>query len=47
MTDSVRSQIYRSKYGREFNNFSDVYALPADEEEMNRLGMLCLSLYNC
>lgn len=47
MTDSVRSQIYRSKYGREFNNFSDVYALPADEEEMDRLGMLCFSPCNC
>ena len=47
MTDSVRSQIYRSKYGREFNNFSDVYALPADEEEMDRLGMVFFNLYNC
>ncbi|KAF8167467.1 S-adenosyl-L-methionine-dependent methyltransferase [Crassisporium funariophilum] len=37
MTDSLRAQIYKQEYGRDLNNYSDVYRLPADEEELERL----------
>lgn len=39
MTDSIRASSYRHEYGRSVNNHSDVYLLPADEEELQRLGM--------
>lgn len=38
VTSSMREQIYRQEYGRNLNNYSDVYRLPADEEELERLG---------
>jgi len=33
----MQRQIYRQEYGRNLNNYSDVYRLPADEEELERL----------
>lgn len=38
MTDSMREQAFKQEYGRGINNYSDVYKLPADEEELERLG---------
>lgn len=38
VTSSLRAQAYRQEYGRGLNNYSDVYRLPADEEELERLG---------
>lgn len=38
LTPSMREQAYKTQYGRAINNFSDVYGLPADEEELARLG---------
>lgn len=40
MTDSMRAAVYRHEYGRGLNNYSEVYSLPADEEELDRLGKL-------
>lgn len=40
MTSSLRAQAYRQEYGRGLNNYSDVYRLPADDEELDRLGNL-------
>lgn len=37
MSSSMREQIFRQEYGRGLNNYSDVYALPADDEEWERL----------
>lgn len=37
VTESIRQQSYRLEYGRIVNNYSDVYGLPADEEETYRL----------
>ncbi|KAF6754291.1 S-adenosyl-L-methionine-dependent methyltransferase [Ephemerocybe angulata] len=37
LTASMRETLYREEYGRELNTFSDVYRLPADEEEIDRL----------
>ncbi|KAJ3559010.1 hypothetical protein NM688_g597 [Phlebia brevispora] len=37
MTSSMRALAYRHEYGRGINNYSDVYRLPADEEELARL----------
>ncbi|KAH8099720.1 S-adenosyl-L-methionine-dependent methyltransferase [Cristinia sonorae] len=37
MTSSLRQAAYRQEYGRGLNNYSDVYQLPADEEELQRL----------
>ncbi|KAF5312136.1 hypothetical protein D9619_002720 [Psilocybe cf. subviscida] len=37
MTSSQHAAAYRLEYGREINNHSDMYRLPADDEEMNRL----------
>ncbi|KAI0094532.1 hypothetical protein BDY19DRAFT_901695 [Irpex rosettiformis] len=37
MTDSLRAAAYRHEYGRGLNNYSEVYSLPADEEELERL----------
>lgn len=39
VTESMQAQIYRQEYGRGLNNYSDVYRLPADEEELDRLGL--------
>lgn len=38
VTSSMQNQIYKQEYGRNLNNYSDVYRLPADEEELERLG---------
>ena len=38
VTSSMREQIYKEEFGRNLNNYSDVYRLPADEEELERLG---------
>ncbi|KAI6031338.1 S-adenosyl-L-methionine-dependent methyltransferase [Pisolithus microcarpus] len=37
VTSSLRAQAYIQEYGRDLNNYSDVYRLPADEEELQRL----------
>lgn len=38
VTSSIRQKIYKEEFGRNLNNYSDVYRLPADEEELERLG---------
>lgn len=38
VTSSMRDKIYKEEFGRNLNNYSDVYRLPADEEELERLG---------
>lgn len=38
MTNSIRENMLRQEHGRSINNFSEVYALPADEAERDRLG---------
>ena len=40
VTSSIRAQSYRLEFGRGLNNHSDVYQLPADDEELARLGTL-------
>ncbi|KAI1794030.1 hypothetical protein LXA43DRAFT_999421 [Ganoderma leucocontextum] len=37
MTSSLRAASYIREYGRGINNYSEVYRLPADEEEFERL----------
>ncbi|KZT42689.1 hypothetical protein SISSUDRAFT_979712 [Sistotremastrum suecicum HHB10207 ss-3] len=37
LTSSLREQSFRREYGRELNNYSEVYRLPADDEELDRL----------
>jgi len=37
MTSSLRTQALRQEFGRELNNYSEVYRLPADGEELDRL----------
>ncbi|KZO94087.1 S-adenosyl-L-methionine-dependent methyltransferase [Calocera viscosa TUFC12733] len=37
LTDSLREASFKRVHERSFNNHSDVYMLPADEEEINRL----------
>jgi hypothetical protein len=39
VTSSVRAQAYRDEFGRALNNYSEVYRLPADNDELDRLGM--------
>lgn len=38
MTNSLRAASYVREFGRGINNYSEVYRLPADEEEFERLG---------
>jgi hypothetical protein len=38
VTSSVRAASYRHEFGRGLNNYSEVYRLPADDEELDRLG---------
>lgn len=45
VTSSLRAQAYRHEYGRGLNNYSDVYRLPADDEELDRLGPLNYSFF--
>lgn len=40
MNSSLRDRLYRQEFGRNLNNYSNVYQLPADEEELDRLGEL-------
>ncbi|KAI0778675.1 S-adenosyl-L-methionine-dependent methyltransferase [Trametes elegans] len=37
MTSSLRAASYRHEFGRGINNYSEVYRLPADDEEFERL----------
>ncbi|KAI0783388.1 S-adenosyl-L-methionine-dependent methyltransferase [Abortiporus biennis] len=37
MTDSRLAASFRQEYGRHLNNYSEVYRLPADDEELTRL----------
>ena len=37
-TSSLRANAFRQEFGRGLNNYSEVYRLPADEEELERLG---------
>ncbi|KAJ3558132.1 hypothetical protein NP233_g11570 [Leucocoprinus birnbaumii] len=37
MDEPLRSTLYKSEFGRNLNNYSDIYKLPADEEELDRL----------
>ncbi|KIK70473.1 hypothetical protein GYMLUDRAFT_32497 [Collybiopsis luxurians FD-317 M1] len=37
VTSSLRAQAYKHEYGRGLNNYSEVYRLPADDEELERL----------
>lgn len=39
MTSSIRAQAFKHEYGRGLNNYSEVYRLPADDEELDRLGV--------
>ncbi|KAF8506853.1 S-adenosyl-L-methionine-dependent methyltransferase [Russula emetica] len=39
VTNSLRTASYRQEYGRGLNNYSEVYRLPADDEELDRLDM--------
>lgn len=42
MTDSLIASSFRQEYGRNLNAHSDIYRLPADEEEIERLSALPL-----
>ncbi|KAJ7651499.1 hypothetical protein DFH06DRAFT_1187109 [Mycena polygramma] len=37
VTSSLRATAFKQEYGRELNNYSEVYRLPADDEELDRL----------
>lgn len=39
MTSSMRAASYKLEYGRGLNNYSEIYSLPADDEEFERLDM--------
>ncbi|KAJ7148906.1 hypothetical protein C8R46DRAFT_863290, partial [Mycena filopes] len=34
---SMRTQAFKQEYGRKLNNYSELYRLPADDEELDRL----------
>ncbi|KAF7426640.1 hypothetical protein PC9H_009009 [Pleurotus ostreatus] len=38
MTSSMEAATFKIEYGRAINSTSDVYGLPADDEELDRLG---------
>jgi len=44
VTSSLRAASYRQEYGRGLNNYSEVYRLPADDEELDRLGTAFVKL---
>ena len=44
VTSSLRAASYRQEYGRGLNNYSEVYRLPADDEEFERLGTPFINL---
>ncbi|KAJ7170294.1 hypothetical protein C8R43DRAFT_876010 [Mycena crocata] len=37
ITSSIRAQAFKEEHGRQLNNCSEVYRLPADKEELDRL----------
>ncbi|KAF5385302.1 hypothetical protein D9615_001170 [Tricholomella constricta] len=37
VTSSIRAQAFKQEFGRGINNYSEVYRLPADDEELDRL----------
>lgn len=37
MTSSIHAMAYREEFGRMVNNYSEVYRLPADDDELDRL----------
>jgi hypothetical protein len=39
LSESIRERFFREEHGRRMNNYSEVYRLPADEEEWARLGV--------
>jgi hypothetical protein len=44
LTESMRANIlYRQEYGRGLNNYSEIYRLPVDDEEFERLGTVAHS----
>ena len=45
MTDSLIASSYRQEYGRNLQAHSEVYRLPADEEEIERLSTLPLPFF--
>jgi hypothetical protein len=44
VTSSLRAASYRQEFGRGLNNYSEVYRLPADDEELDRLGTAFVKL---
>lgn len=44
VTSSLMAASYRQEYGRGLNNYSEVYRLPADDEELDRLGTAFVKL---
>jgi hypothetical protein len=38
VTNSIRANAYKQEFGRDLNNYSEVYRLPADAEEMSEEG---------
>jgi hypothetical protein len=40
LTSAMVREAYKREYGRDLNNYSDIYGLPADNEELQRLGNL-------
>jgi hypothetical protein len=44
VTSSLRAASYRQEYGRGVNNYSEVYRLAADDEELDRLGTAFVKL---
>lgn len=45
MTSSILAQAFKHEFGRGINNYSEVYRLPADEEELDRLGNTQLIIF--
>lgn len=46
LTESMETSIlYRQEYGRGLNNYSEIYRLPADDEEFERLGTVAASFF--
>jgi hypothetical protein len=44
VTSSIQAASYCQRFGRGLNNYSDVYQLPADDEELDRLGIAFVHL---
>ncbi|KAG6911375.1 hypothetical protein DXG01_001046 [Tephrocybe rancida] len=47
MSSSIRAQAVRQEFGRAINNYSEVYKLPADDEELDRLDQQHLMFKEC